>query len=221
MTPLLEREIYLFDLDNTLYDPKNQLIEQIVTRMTHSVAAHLHLAYEQAYQLCEEYYQQYGGTLRGLQLHHPQVDLEQVCYEAHDVDLSGVIPCPALSHALANTLKTRYVFTNSPRQYAERVLQHLGLSDYVDGIFSVELTDYKMKPDPHAYRSICQHFGFDATQAVLFDDQLANVATGQELGMRTVLVNRSDITQTEACYRTEALPDFLQNLNLVAANTHG
>ncbi|WP_028115331.1 pyrimidine 5'-nucleotidase [Ferrimonas senticii] len=213
MTPLLERDVYLFDLDNTLYRPQEQLIEQIVTRMTDSVARHLSLSGEQAYQLCDDYYLKYGGALRGIQLHHPEADLDAITFEAHNVDLANVGIDSMLQRALADNSKTRYVFTNSPRFYAERVLDHLGLAQYFDGVFTVEQTGFQMKPDPHAFIEISKHFGFNADNAVMFDDQPSNLLTARNLGMRTVLVNRDDIENHDACYRTETLPAFLTHLN--------
>ncbi|QIZ76707.1 pyrimidine 5'-nucleotidase [Ferrimonas lipolytica] len=216
MTPLLERDIYLFDLDNTLYQPKEQLIEQIIVRMRDSVAKQMQVSKQHAYDLCEEYYRLYGGTLRGIQLHHPELDLNSISFEAHHVDLQNVQQQPALQQALRDNSKTRYVFTNSPRPYAERVLQHLGLSNYFNGIFSVEQTDYQMKPDPFAFERICNHFSFQPQQAVMFDDQPSNLATAKEMGMRTVLVNRNDLDEHSACYRTEQLPNFIDALNSTA-----
>ncbi|WP_298442121.1 pyrimidine 5'-nucleotidase [uncultured Ferrimonas sp.] len=214
MTPLLERDIYLFDLDNTLYHPKEQIIEQIVVRMRDVVAKQMQLPTEQAYELCEDYYLKYGGTLRGLQLHHPELDIDEISFKAHHVDLQNVQADSALQQALSDNSKTRYVFTNSPRPYAERMLQHLGLADHFSGIFSVEQTrNYQMKPDPHAFERICQQFNFSATDAVMFDDQPSNLATAKAMGMRTVLVNRFDLDEHSACYRTEQLPKFLSKLN--------
>ena len=69
-----------------------------------------------------------------------------------------------------------------------------------------------MNPDPHAFNTICQHFGFEASDAAFYDDQVANIATAKALGMRTVLVNRGDIKQHDACYKTEDLPHFMASL---------
>ncbi|GAA5188398.1 pyrimidine 5'-nucleotidase [Ferrimonas gelatinilytica] len=213
MTPLLERDIYLFDLDNTLYRPENQIIEQIIRRFRDYVSEALGLTPLAADELCHHYYLTYGGTLRGIQLHHPDVDLLSLSSYAHDVDLSSVTGCENLVEALEQNGKKRYVFTNSPRPYAERVLEHLGLRHCFDEVFSVEQTNYKMKPHPHAFRTICDHFGFEADNAVIFDDQPSNLTTAQTLGMRTVLVNRDDLESHTACFRTEQLAQFVGQLN--------
>ena len=212
MTPLLERGIHLFDLDNTLYDPESQILEQIGRRMRQYIAELFGISYEQADNLCTKYYRQYGGTIRGLQLHHPEVNLDKFSDYAHHVELEHVGKATVLKQALLAAPQTRYVFTNSPLPYAERVLKHLDLMECFDGIFSVELTGYQMKPDPHAFHTICRHFEFDAANAVMYDDQPDNLVTAKAMGMRTVLVNRKDLQHHDACYRTESLPDFMSQL---------
>ncbi|WP_371378612.1 pyrimidine 5'-nucleotidase [Thalassotalea aquiviva] len=213
MLALQQRDVHLYDLDNTLYHPKNQILEQIGARMRYFLSQQLNITLAQANQLCEQYYLKYGGSGRGVQLHHPEIDLEEFAQYSHDVDLRHVQPDQRLNLALSNCSKTRYVFTNSPNTYATRVLQHLGLYEYFEGVFSVELTDYKMKPDPHAFQTICQHFNFAANNAVMYDDQPLNLETARGQGMRTVLVNRDDLKQASACYRTNALADFVEKMN--------
>lgn len=214
MTPLLERDIHLFDLDNTLYDPESRILEQVGRRMRQYIAELFSIRYDEADELCTKYYRQYGGTIRGLQLHHPEVDLNRFSDYAHQVELGHVGKDSVLKEAFLSAPQTRYVFTNSPLPYAERLLKHLDLMDCFDGIFSVELTGYQMKPDPHAFHTICRHFEFTAANAVMYDDQPDNLVTAKALGMRTVLVNRKDLEVHDACYRTEALPEFVSLLKL-------
>ncbi|MBY5991750.1 pyrimidine 5'-nucleotidase [Ferrimonas balearica] len=213
MSPLLERNVYLFDLDNTLYSPQSGILDQVGQRMRDYVAREFQLSHDEAHAFCQRYYKRYGGTLRGLQLHHPQVDLEAFSQYAHDVELDNLPRVSELADELAAISKRRILFTNSPRPYAERLLDHLGLSHCFEGLFSVEQVDYRMKPHPHAFQTICDHFGFEADSAVMFDDQPDNLSTAKTLGMRTVLVNREDLNDHPACYRTEDLTGFLGALN--------
>lgn len=212
MIQLLERDVHLFDLDNTLYPPENAILEQIGSRMRRFISNELGVSIEESNLLCDSYYQRYGGTIRGLQLHHPSIDLNTFSEFSHQVNLGKVEKSIKLKEALNAFEKSRYVFTNSPLPYATRVLKHLDLYDCFDGVFSVELTDYKMKPDPYAFNTICQHFGFEASDAAFYDDQISNISTAKTLGMRTILVNRNDIDKHNACYKTEDLPSFVASL---------
>ncbi|PKG38031.1 pyrimidine 5'-nucleotidase [Psychromonas sp. Urea-02u-13] len=212
MNSLLERDVHLFDLDNTLYHPKNAILEQIGPRMRNFISHELGISLEASSTLCSDYYFRYGGTIRGIQLHYPSVDLNKFSEFSHQVELDNVEKATKLKDALHAFKKSRYVFTNSPLPYATRVLKHIDLYDCFDGIFSVELTGYKMKPDPHAFNKICQHFDFEASDAAFYDDQPSNIATAKKLGMRTILVNRDDIEHHDACYKTEDLPSFVASL---------
>ena len=212
LIPLLERDVHLFDLDNTLYHPNNAILEQIAPRMRRFISNELSISIEESNALCDSYYQRYGGTIRGIQLHHSSVNLNQFSEFSHQVNLDNVEKATKLKDALHALKKSRYVFTNSPLPYATRVLKHIDLYDCFDGIFSVELTGYKMKPDPHAFNTICQHFGFEASDAAFYDDQISNLTTAKQLGMRTILVNRGDIDKHDACYKTEDLPHFMASL---------
>jgi len=204
--------VHLFDLDNTLYHPKNGILEQIAPRMRQFISNELSISIEESNALCDSYYQRYGGTIRGIQLHHAHVDLNRFSEFSHEVNLDNVEKSLKLKNALQALDKSCYVFTNSPRPYAKRVLKHLDLSDCFDGIFSVELTGYQMKPAPHAFNTICEHFAFKAENAAFYDDQTANIATAKSLGMRTVLVNRGDLDKHDACFKTEDLPSFVDAL---------
>ena len=141
MTPLLARDVHLFDLDNTLYHPENAILEQIAPRMHRFISDELGISIEQSGALCESYYQRYGGAIRGIQLHYPSVDLDKFSEFSHQVNLDKVEKATKLKDALYALKKSRYVFTNSPLSYATKVLKHIDLYDCFDGIFSVELTD--------------------------------------------------------------------------------
>lgn len=212
LNQLLQRDVHLFDLDNTLYHPENAILEQIAPLMRRYISSELSITLEESDTLCKEYYQRYGGTIRGLQLHHPSINLKHFSEFSHQVNLEKVEKATKLKDALHAFKKSRYVFTNSPLPYATRLLQHMELYECFDGIFSVELTGYQMKPDPHAFHTICQHFDFEASDAAFYDDQVSNIATAKAMGMSTVLVNRSDIEQHDACYKTEDLPHFVASL---------
>ncbi|SDJ66010.1 putative hydrolase of the HAD superfamily [Ferrimonas sediminum] len=215
MSPLQERSVFLFDLDNTLYHPEAGILDQVGSRMKHYVADKLALSPEQATELCFGYYHKYGGTLRGLQQHHPEVDLDDFSVYAHDVDTSKLHHNPALAEQLNALSQKRYIFTNAALPYARRLMEIIGIEDCFDGIFSVEDTGYKMKPDPHAYEQIARKFGFQGSDAVMFDDQPSNLDTAQTFGIRTVLVNRPDVSQHNACYATSSLAHFLRKLNQI------
>ena len=92
-------EAWVFDLDNTLYPADCNLFAQIDRRMGEFIAKTLGIPLEDARTLRKTYYYEHGTTLAGLMRHHdvsPDAFLDYV----HDIDLSAVLPSPALAAAL-------------------------------------------------------------------------------------------------------------------------
>ncbi|MEP6651310.1 MAG: HAD-IA family hydrolase [Lapillicoccus sp.] len=91
------------------------------------------------------------------------------------------------------------VMTNATSRLASD-LDALGLLASVDVVFSS--ADLRVaKPDPAAFRQVCQALGVDPQQCALVDDSPANTYAADELGMTTHL------------YRTPtSLKTFLENL---------
>ena len=67
---LSERDIWVFDLDNTLYPAECDLFAEIDSRMTEFVARFLRLSNADARALQKRYYAHYGTTLKGLMTLH-------------------------------------------------------------------------------------------------------------------------------------------------------
>ena len=75
-----------FDLDDTLYPNNTGLWEAIRERMALYMSERLGLPREQVQTLRKTYFQTYGTTLRGLQLHH-EVDVDDYLAFVHDLPL--------------------------------------------------------------------------------------------------------------------------------------
>lgn len=71
--------IWLFDLDNTLHNAEAGIFYIINRAMTEYMAGRLKLSEEGASQLRQEYWHRYGATLAGLQIHHPEIDIDEFC----------------------------------------------------------------------------------------------------------------------------------------------
>ena len=56
-----------------------------------------------------------------------------------------------------------------------------------------------LKPDPRAYKAVCQALGLAAEHCVFVDDQAKNIRGGQSYGMQCV---HFDVTQPTASYQT-------------------
>lgn len=177
---------WIFDLDNTLYDPSARLFSQIETRMTAYVMRELRVDEAEANRLRNHYWRTHGTTLAGLMAEH---GIEPVPYlhDVHDIDMTVLSPNPALAAMIRALPGRKIIHTNGDSLYASRVLAQLQLEVF-DAIFGVEEVDFHPKPDPRAYAAVIRAQGFDPARAAMFEDDPRNLKVPHSLGMRTILV---------------------------------
>ena len=185
--PLHGRDVFVFDLDNTLYPASCNLFAQIDANMTAFVAEALSLPPPEARRVQKDLYVSHGTTLAGLMAEH-DVCPHAFMRAAHDIDVSGLEACDRLRGAIAALPGRAYVFTNGSVAHAENVAGQLGLWDLFDGAFDVEMGGWTPKPHEAPYRAFLQRFGIDPARAVMFEDMAENLLVPHRLGMATVLV---------------------------------
>ena len=177
------------DLDDTLYDKNNGLWDAIHNRMNLYMLDHLGIAPEQVNILRRSYYENYGTTLRGLQLHY-QVNADEYLAYVHDLPLENYIqPNPELRDLLQSIPQPKHVFTNADSDHAIRVLRILEIEDCFQAIIDVRAMDYHCKPEEEAYQAALDISGVQLARDCLFiDDSSRNLTKASEIGFTTVLV---------------------------------
>ena len=85
----------------------------------------------------------------------------------------------------------RIVLTNSCRNYANRVLEQIGLSGLWNDIWDIRTLNYEPKPRPAAFQRISEIGDFDPKVAAMFEDTARNLVPAYRMGMTTVFI-RSD-----------------------------
>ncbi|NDD28539.1 MAG: pyrimidine 5'-nucleotidase [Proteobacteria bacterium] len=179
-------EHYIFDLDDTLYPATNGMFAQISERITRRVAETLQLPPDEARAVQKQYWKQYGTSLRGLIVNH-DVDAEAFLADVHDVPVEAFLTRDeALRSMLLRLPGRRHVFTNSPREYACRVLAALGVDDLFENVFDIRHSDLRPKPDPHAYARLLDAIGAPASTCLFVDDAPRNLPPARDRGMLTV-----------------------------------
>ena len=181
-------DTWLFDLDNTLYRADSDLFSQIDARITQFISEHLEVPMERAHELQHIYYRECGTTLGGLMTFHA-IDPEAFLAYVHDIDLSALKPDEALNAALARLPGRRFVFTNGCRHYAKRVLDQIGLTDLIDGIWDIRALAFTPKPNAVAYKRLVALAGIAPEGAAMFEDMARNLVAAHGLGMTTVWLN--------------------------------
>jgi len=182
---LVSADVWIFDLDNTLYPASSRLFDQVDWNMTRYVAELLDLDQQAARKLQKQYFREFGTTMRGLMTVHgvdPAAFLEYV----HDIDLTPIGADPALADALARLPGRKVIFTNGSTAHAENITRHLGIDHHFDGYFDIIDADYVPKPAPHTYEAVCKRFDIDPQTAVMVEDMAKNLVPAADMGMTTV-----------------------------------
>ena len=178
----------LFDLDNTLYSAEHDLFSLIDVRINCYMEDVVAIAPADVDGLRRRYWKDYGATLQGLIRHHG-INPEDYLDYVHAVDVgSRLSPDNELRRVLENLCLPSYVFTNASRCHVDRVVTALGLEGLFEDVFDIRIADYQPKPNPDPYRQVLDKLVLPGDQCIMVEDQLQNLKTAKQFGMKTVLV---------------------------------
>lgn len=190
------------DLDDTLYSRRSGLWDVLLVRIDAYMRTHLGLPAEEIPRLRRMYYENYGTTLRGLQIHH-QVDIDDYMAYVHDAPVKQYLqPSPQLRQILLSLPQRRFIFTNADVAHAQRVMDALDVQGCFDGVIDLRATGFVCKPLPEAYR-VAMRIAADPDPrgCILLDDSIRNLAPAHALGITTVWVNEAAASHPAADYR--------------------
>ncbi len=187
-TPALDHvDVWIFDLDNTLYPASCDLFEQVRLRIGSFIAERFGLDIEAARALQRKYFQEHGTTLRGLMTEDGVSPEEYLAY-VHDIDVTPVPPSPELDDTLSALGGRKLIFTNASAAHAERVMERLGVTRHFEAIVDIVASDYRPKPDRRSYDRMIGAHGIDPTAAAMVEDMAVNLVPAHAMGMTTVWV---------------------------------
>jgi len=181
-------QVWVFDLDNTLYPAECNLFAQVDRRMGEFIARYLGVPYEYARHLQKTYYRQFGTTLSGLMQVH-RMDPKPFLDYVHDIDLACMPEAPELSAAIERLPGRKLIFTNGSRRHAENVAGKLGVLHHFEDIYDIVASEFVPKPDAACYHRFLAAHGVDAAASAMFEDMPHNLEAPHALGMTTVLVH--------------------------------
>ena len=208
----------LFDLDDTLYRSSSGLFQEISRRMTAFVARYCDLDQAAAINRREEYRIHYGTTLGGLMQHGGLKDPEEFIRAVHPRDVDSYItPDFALRPMLRAISCPKSIFTNSPREHAERVLEFFGITDCFCHIFDIRFSGFVGKPDADAYRKVLDVLGEVPGRVLFIDDSASYLRGYQKLGGQVLQVREDGVSAGDwLCLKgIKELPDFLKTVSVV------
>jgi putative hydrolase of the HAD superfamily len=187
--------VWLFDLDNTLHDASHAAFGPLNQAMTDYIVRELALAPDDADRLRRHYWRRYGATLLGLIRHHGV----SAAHFLHHTHLMPGLEDRVHGHphdfaALRALPGRKFILTNAPLAYTERVLGVLGIARWFDGVIPIErmrmFGHLRPKPDARMLRHVAARLGVPPTRCVLVEDTLQHQKAARGIGMGTVWMQR-------------------------------
>ena len=181
---------WVFDLDNTLYSPEEDIFSQIDKRMTEFIISKLNVNEEEAFNIQKKYFLEYGTTLSGL-MKRENIDPDEFLEFVHDINLEILKPNIELSKIIKNLPGDKFIFTNGSKKHAENVLKQLEMSGIFDDIFDIKESNFIPKPNINAYLNFIDKTKIEPDVSIMFEDIGRNLEAAKKLGMKTVLIKRN------------------------------
>ena len=189
------RRVWLFDLDDTLHDASGASMAELHLSMGQYIEHNLGISKAESDALRRSYWLRYGATLLGLVRHHG-VKAAHFLHHTHLLPgLEQRVRGHAADIAALKRLRGRkFILTNAPAAYAQRVLGKLGIQHLFDGVLSIEdmhmFGELRPKPDARMLRWVAARLGVAPADCVLVEDTLVHQKAARRIGMGTVWMQR-------------------------------
>jgi len=207
-------DVWLFDLDNTLYSHTSGFMDIFVEQLRRVAANHLGVSIEEMQRVRETLISRYGVPFKGYRQDY-NMDMDKYIEEAFDLDLSLLEPCPKTREIIQKIPGKKVIFSNSPALHVHRVLKHLGLDDLFEEVFDVTQVDFEVKPGQIFYDYVLEKLQVPAEKCAMVEDSAKNLEPARAMGMTTILVNHTEEKQhPHVQYQYDTLLDWLDDLSL-------
>ena len=214
---------WVFDLDNTLYSPEEEIFSQIDKKMTEFIISKFNVNEEEAFNIQKKYFLEYGTTLSGL-MKRKNIDPDEFLEFVHDIDISWLPKDLILREELIKIKEKKYIFTNGSQSHVTNITKQLGIEDLFESAFTITDAEFIPKPSLEYYKKGVNKFNLDPKKSVLFEDICHNLKEAKFLGMKTVWLENDepfaskDKDKPYIDYKFKGpLSGFLQKINILKA----
>lgn len=180
-------DVWIFDLDNTLYPQDLNLMIQMRHRTYDYICDLLDTDHAAAAVLYERFEAVHGTALNGLMIEHG-IDPHGFLTYVHDIDYALLQPDLQLADAIRSLPGRQVIYTNGTVDHAAAVLQRLGITELFENIFDIVWADLDPKPHRAPYERIFAQMGVDPSRAAMFEDVARNLEVPSAMGAKTILV---------------------------------
>jgi putative hydrolase of the HAD superfamily len=222
MKKLQTIKCWIFDLDNTLYSGKTRVFEQVDKKMSKYISEKLNVNMVEAKEIQKNYFYEYNTTLNGMINNH-KIDANEFLEFVHDVNIDFLKKDSLLNEELMKLDGKKIIFTNSSRKHAMNVIRKIGIDQHFDDIFDIVDSEFVPKPDIVSYKKLVEKHKIDPKLCVFIEDIARNLKPAYEMGMKTIWIENDEPWARKFSdsdfvnYKTNNLPEFLKQINLLKA----
>ncbi|CAH9129175.1 unnamed protein product [Cuscuta epithymum] len=226
-------ECLLFDVDDTLYPFSSGISAQCTLNINEYMIQKLGIEATKVPEMCVKLYKEYGTTMAGLRAIGYDFDYDEYHSFVHGrLPYELLKPDPILKNLLHSLPVRKVIFSNANEAHVAKVLSRLGLEGCFDRIICFEtlnpartssaedLSDgfpksaIVCKPFEEAFEKAFKIAEINPKRTLFFDDSIRNLQTAKRIGLNTVWVGASHLTEgvdyaLESIHNVkEALPEI-------------
>lgn len=221
MTKLLSNiKAIIWDLDDTLYSVTPALHQSMRESVARAVVKMGYdITFEDALVLAEESQHKHRLTVQML-VDKFGIEKRDLHIPFHaEMDHTVTNPCPDLPTAFAKNPNIKHVLmTHASRDWAMRMLPHLGIADYFldHAILGLEDLDFNHKHESDYVTKACLDIlGTNPQETAFAEDRDWNLTFPHAMGLTTVLIDHPSQIQGDIAhvdYRFSRAADFLNEI---------
>ena len=190
-------DVWLFDLDNTLYPARCNLFAQIDVRIGRYISDWLKVDAEEARRVQKQYWRDHGTSMRGMMSLHG-VDPTHYLDYVHDIDYSPVEANPALESVAARAARPQAHLHRGRRAACRAGDGAAGRGASFRGDLRHRRRRLLAQAAPADLRAAGRKHGIDPTRAAFADDIVVNLKPAHDMGMRTVWIRTDESVKRAA-----------------------
>ncbi len=209
-------DVILFDLDGTLTDSKDGIINSVLNALDHFGIQEgrdnmLRFVGPPLHESFQEYY--------GFNQEQIDVGIEKFREYFNEKGWLENYPYPGIGEFLKELKaagKTLLVATSKPEQFAIRILEHFGLAQYFDHICGAPMNEQQGAKKSKVIENALSYYNYDV-DAVMIGDRRHDVIGAHEAGLPAIGVlygygGREELESAEAEYIAEDLEELKELL---------
>lgn len=197
-----EVDTLIFDIDDTLYPVDSGFTVHRHSEVTAQFMVDVlgFATAEEGMAIRQVYFEKYHSTFKALKVMETEGKLPAGktfepaslgLYWAEHCDYAKFLsPDQPFIEALSTLPQKKVIFSNGPREYCLRCLDHLQVREFFpdDHIFCVDDVVPACKPEAAAFQKVLDGVGSTAARSVMFEDSMKNIRAAKAMGMATVLL---------------------------------